>query len=53
MDAARRYFKRLAYSGICLKPSKNRCLRKDRRYGEAACLSRKEKMPVVHKQKFD
>jgi len=52
MFAAKRYFKRLAYSELLAKPSKNRHLRKDRRCRQSACLSRKRAMPLVHKQKF-
>jgi len=52
MFAAKRYFKRLAYSEVVAKPSKNRHLRKDRRRVESACLSRKAWMPLVHKQKI-
>jgi len=53
MLAAKRYFKRLAYSDTLPEPSKNRHLRKDQRCRKSACLSRKGLMPLVHKQKFD
>ncbi|ABY96214.1 hypothetical protein PputGB1_0301 [Pseudomonas putida GB-1] len=46
---SQRYFKRLAYSSLRVKPNKNRRLRKDQRRSDPACLSRKSAMPLVHK----
>ena len=49
MVGSKRYFKRLAYSFVQFKASKNRRLRKDQRCSSSACLSRKLAMLLVHK----